>query len=122
MRKTAAILAPLLLCSAPLQAQTALAEISVVSTDAGTLVEGSVIGLAKGQVQGELAVEKTDPSGRSSIVQTQDVNIEPGTRDVIGSVNLSMQDDASLSVILTIREDGREVAKATSSTLASRSE
>ncbi|MDJ0858803.1 MAG: curli-like amyloid fiber formation chaperone CsgH [Dinoroseobacter sp.] len=116
MRNTLYLPIMALLCSAPAYAETALAEIAILPTETGVAIEGSVVGLSGGTVEGELTIEKAGPSGQSNIVQKRTVDIKRGTREVIGSTGISMQRGAELSVTVTVRENGRDIATATSVT------
>ena len=94
-------------------AQTAAPSIEITPAEGGATVEGYIVGLGSGNVEGRLTILKHDAGGTSNLSQSRSVDIVRGLREVIGRTTLSLQPGASLQVELIILENGEEVASAT---------
>ncbi|MDE4301646.1 curli-like amyloid fiber formation chaperone CsgH [Phaeobacter gallaeciensis] len=95
-------------------AQSAAAEISILPTPQGVEIKGSVIGLSEGEVTATMAIVKSDSAGTSNLTQARAVEVRRGDRHIIGQTTLSIQPGGTLSVELSVMQDGAEIATAAS--------
>lgn len=113
MRSFLYLLVSGIFATSPAAADQAIAEISITPTDTGVRIEGVVVGLTDGEVDGSLVIQKEGPGGNSNLKQGRSVVISRGSRETIGTTGLSMQPGASLAVYMTITFNGEEIAVST---------
>lgn len=113
MRVCQPILALALVAATPTAAEQALGEILVTPTDSGMQVQGVVVGLAEGSVEGTLEIDKSGPGGVTKLKQGQNVTVSRGSRHTIGTTGLSLRPGASVTISLIITSDGQQIAAST---------
>ena len=102
-------------CTSIASADIAIAEISINPAGSGVLIQGKVLGLDEGQLYGELTVKTSSVSGSSNIGQSRMIDVYRGSRDTIGTVNISLDSGAAIDVELILKLNGTVIAEASSS-------
>lgn len=93
-------------------ASPALPVLDVEPVEGGYRIAGRVVGLASGEVEAQLSLERTDSSGRTATRQSRSIAVEPGSETVVGETQLSAGPDAELEVRLTLSAAGTPFARA----------
>ena len=102
-------------CTSIASADIAIAEISVNPEGSSVLIQGKVLGLDEGQLYGELTVRTSSVSGSSNIGQSRMIDVYRGSKDTIGTVNISLDGGAAIDIKLILKLNGTVIAEASSS-------
>ncbi|MEY8117292.1 curli-like amyloid fiber formation chaperone CsgH [Falsihalocynthiibacter sp. BN13B15] len=114
MRRFSAVVLAVMLLSAPASGDIAIAELSVVPQESKVVITGSVLGLSEGVVEAEMIVSKGDASGTANLRQSGEFQVRSGSIDTVGSSGINLNDTTTLKVVLILRSEGLEIARATS--------
>lgn len=95
---------------------SALALISVKPHDAGIEIVGSALAIDDGHFKGELVISRQGVSGSVSTRQAREFDLSAGEAADIARVGISHNKEGRLEVTVTLKQDGKVIAKASLST------